>query len=108
MRLMSGVLFMAPPPVMSQDQLPVFNIKDAMLQEIDAEKGFPAEEYSSPDWEPDQPAIVPSEQWTAVHDIWKTPAWNPDEYDDEAIAEGDCEVEVKEDIKDVQTQFTVD
>ncbi|KAI1092447.1 hypothetical protein F5B19DRAFT_209814 [Rostrohypoxylon terebratum] len=105
MRLMTGVLFMAPPPVMSQDRLPVFNIMDAMLQEIDAEKGFPSEEDSSPDWKPDQPTIVPSEQWTAVHDKWKTPAWNTDDYDKETSTEGGQEREVVEESRDVQTQF---
>ncbi|KAI0901553.1 hypothetical protein F4806DRAFT_490030 [Annulohypoxylon nitens] len=104
-RLMSGVLLMVPPPVMSQDRLPVFNVMDAMLQEIDAEKGFPAEEYSSPDWEPDQSTVVPSEQWTAVHDKWKSPAWNTDEYDEDVLTECDREVEVQEDTRDVQTQF---
>ncbi|KAI2465290.1 hypothetical protein F4781DRAFT_35927 [Annulohypoxylon bovei var. microspora] len=115
MRLMSGVLFMAPPPVMSQDRLPVFNIIDATLQQIDAEKGFPALEFSSPDWEPDQPTIDPSEQWTAVHDKWKTPAWNTDDYDDdgdddddaEALTEGGHEIKVEEDTRDVQKQFVL-
>ncbi|KAI1098286.1 hypothetical protein F4804DRAFT_132081 [Jackrogersella minutella] len=103
-QLMSGVLFMAPPPVMSQDRLPVFNIMDATLQEIDAEKGFPAIEYSNSDWEPDQPTTDPSKQWAAVQDKWKTPGWDSDD-DDDFSTEGSPEAAVEEDARDVQKQF---
>ncbi|MCJ1345798.1 hypothetical protein MMC31_004007, partial [Peltigera leucophlebia] len=70
--LMMGVLLTAPPPIMAPDKLPTFNIEDADLQELPAEKTFPNSTPSHPEWEPDNPQSGAA-QWKAVHDNWMNP-----------------------------------
>ncbi|KAF7559939.1 hypothetical protein G7046_g4213 [Stylonectria norvegica] len=93
-QLMTGVLMMAPPAVMSKDHLPKFNIEDAELVELDAKRFFPKPKPSNPDFEPDMPDTGPA-QWKAVHDKWMTPRWNSEKSDDAQGGENE----------DVQTAF---
>ncbi|PHH92176.1 hypothetical protein CDD83_8562 [Cordyceps sp. RAO-2017] len=72
--LMMGTVLTAPPPVMSQDRLPVFDIADATLVEIDGDP-LPAGQPSQETWTPDAPAEGTG-QWAAVHDKWKSPSWD--------------------------------
>lgn len=72
--LMMGVLLTTPPPTMAPDKLPTYNIEDAQLQELRAEKNFPLPTQSHPEWEPSAPQEGPA-QWKAVHDKWANPAW---------------------------------
>lgn len=71
---MMGVLLTAPPPNMAPDKLPTFNIEDADLQEIPAEKNFPNPNLSHTEWEPDDPQSGVA-QWKAVQDSWTNPTW---------------------------------
>jgi hypothetical protein len=58
---------------MSRDPFPVFNIQDATLQPLWAERPFPMSEASNQALEPATPAKGP-QQWKSVHDAWETPA----------------------------------
>ncbi|KAI9648823.1 hypothetical protein NHQ30_003464 [Ciborinia camelliae] len=69
---MMGVLFIAPPPIIAADPFPAFNIEDASLVSLQAEKPFPDFKDAHPDWIPTKPA--PGEkQWKDVHDYWEKP-----------------------------------
>lgn len=72
--LMMGVRLTAPPPYMAPDKLPTFNIEDADLEELRAEKSFPNPTLSHTEWEPDDPQTGVA-QWKAAHDSWTNPAW---------------------------------
>lgn len=71
---MMGVLLTAPPPHIAPDKLPTFNIEDADLQELRAEKSLPNPTQSHTDWEPDDPQAGVA-QWKAVQASWMNPAW---------------------------------
>lgn len=71
---MMGVLLTAPPPYMAPDKLPTFNIEDADLQELRAEKIFPNSAPSHTEWEPEDPQTGVA-QWKAVQDSWTNPSW---------------------------------
>ncbi|KAL2107140.1 hypothetical protein VUR80DRAFT_5667 [Thermomyces stellatus] len=77
MKLMTGVLFTAPPPVMSKDKLQVFDIIDSSLMKVPSDKGFPLPEKGHSDWDPVPPAGG-KDPWDAVRSRWKTPAWDTD------------------------------
>ncbi|KAG5661276.1 hypothetical protein KAF25_005398, partial [Fusarium avenaceum] len=74
-KLIMGVLMQGPPAVMSEDTLKAFNILDAGLEDLPADKSFPDPEWSDKSWEPDEPKKGAA-QWHAVHDKWKSPDWN--------------------------------
>lgn len=67
------VVFTAPPPIMAPDKFPVFDILDAQLVDLDADKPFPDSQKSHPDWQPAKPKDGKA-QWKEVHDWWKSPA----------------------------------
>jgi hypothetical protein len=71
---MMGVLLTAPPPIMSVDKLPTFNIADADLQALPAKRAFPTPTASHADWEP---GAYPKDTtpWDAVRDYWVDPLW---------------------------------
>lgn len=75
--LMMGVTFRAPPPVMSKDKLPVFDIEDATLRNIQAGRKFPTEIAASTDWNAEE-VDNPKGQWEKVHNTWKKPEWDAD------------------------------
>ncbi|KAA8647060.1 hypothetical protein EYZ11_008797 [Aspergillus tanneri] len=75
--LMMGLQLTAPPPTLSPDKLPQFNIEQADLQRIPAEKPFPPCVPSHPEWEPD--TAHGTSQWTEVRDHWATPDWSTGE-----------------------------
>lgn len=60
---------------MSNDPYPVFNILDAELQELTAQKPFPKPEDSSEDWDPAEP-LEGKEQWKTLREKWATPDWD--------------------------------
>lgn len=103
MKLMTGVLFTAPPPVMSKDKLQVFDIIDSSLMKVPSDKGFPLPEKGHSDWDPVPPAGG-KDPWDAVRSRWKTPAWDTDAVGDPArrSTQGASQ-EAKG--RDVQTQF---
>ncbi|EFY85733.1 putative transcriptional activator srcap-like protein [Metarhizium acridum CQMa 102] len=73
--LLAGVRLTAPPPHMSNDPYPVFNILDAELQELTAEEPFPQSEGSNQDWDPaESPQTI--EQWEMVREQWAVPDWD--------------------------------
>jgi hypothetical protein len=107
MHLMTGVLFTAPPPKMSEDKLKVFDIIDSMLMTIKAKRGFPLPEKCRDDWNPLPPTNEEGDDpWTVVQKKWKTPTWNTDE---EASGASNVEEEGKEEEEeekpDVQKSF---
>lgn len=82
-KLMTGVLYTAPPPVLSHDKIKKFKILQATLRRIKAKQPFPKDQQCNDDWEPEQPAVG-VKQWDDVHDKWKKPLW--DEDDDSSVA----------------------
>lgn len=77
---MSGILFSAPPPKMSDDKLKVFDIIDSTLMEIESEKQFPLPEKCHADWDPHPPRNEEEDdEWTVVQKKWQTPLWNTDD-----------------------------
>jgi hypothetical protein len=77
---MSGILFSAPPPKMSDDKLKVFDIIDSTLMEIESDKQFPLPEACYKDWDPHPPRNQEDDdEWTVVQKRWKTPLWNTDD-----------------------------
>ncbi|KAM0188806.1 hypothetical protein ACHAPI_010415 [Fusarium lateritium] len=77
-KLMMGVLMQGPPAVMSEDTLEAFDILDAGLEDLPADKNFPDPGWSDKSWEPDEPKKSAS-QWDVVHNKWKSPDWNEGE-----------------------------
>lgn len=77
MSLMMGVDMMAPKAIMSPDPFPPFITADADLQELDADKPFPALVNSATEWEPGKPYPDRKieKQYDAVYDKWVTPTW---------------------------------
>lgn len=104
--LMMGVLLMAPPPFMSEDKLPAFNILDASLEDLDAEKKFPVPVSASKQWVGAEPQEG-KPQWEEVHKLWATPDWDNDHSatSEEDEEEKDVEGEVREEKVSVQTKF---
>jgi hypothetical protein len=80
-KLMMGVLLQGPLAVMSKDTLKAFDILDAGLEDIPADKTFPDPGWSDESWEPDEPKEGAA-QWDAVHVKWKSPDWNDGEAKD--------------------------
>ncbi|KAF4332926.1 transcriptional activator srcap [Fusarium beomiforme] len=80
-KLMMGVLMQGPPAVMSKDTLKAFDILDAGLEDLPADKNFPDPGWSDKSWEPDEPKKGAA-QWDVVHDKWKSPDWNEGEAKD--------------------------
>jgi hypothetical protein len=76
-RLMTGILVTAPPPILSQDRMKKFKILEATLTPIQAVRGFPDKVPCYNDWAPEKPAEG-GKQWDDVHDKWKTPTWDHD------------------------------
>ncbi|KAL8372578.1 hypothetical protein RB595_002087 [Gaeumannomyces hyphopodioides] len=73
MPLLMGVLVTAPKPIKSRDNLPVYNIADATLVRLTAEKVFPKPAASNADWEPAEPPKDAVEHYGAVLEVWKKP-----------------------------------
>lgn len=74
MPLLMGVLVTAPKPIRSRDPLPIYNIADATLVRLTAEKVFPKPAASNADWEPAEPAQDVAEHYDAVLGAWGKPA----------------------------------
>ena len=81
---MAGVRLTAPPPHVSDDPYPVFNILDAELQELTAKKPFPEPEDSSEDWDPVEP-LEGEEQWKIVRKKWAAPDWGEEKVQEEFV-----------------------
>lgn len=103
-RLMMGVLLTGPPPFMSEDKLPTFNVLDANLEDLDAVRKFPVPVPASEEWVGAQPEEGKA-QWDEVHKMWETPKWDSDT----AAALGGKDEEEKEEREEekdgVQTSF---
>ena len=72
MKLMTGVLFTAPPPVVSKDTLPEFEISDSVTMDIPL-SGDVRLPQSFPGWAPAEGSGDGPGVRDAVHDKWKTP-----------------------------------
>ncbi|KHN98868.1 uncharacterized protein MAM_03330 [Metarhizium album ARSEF 1941] len=73
--LLAGVRLTAPPPHMSNDPYPVFNMLDAELEELTAQEPFPEDEGSNENWDPAEP-LQTTEQWELVREKWAVPDWD--------------------------------
>lgn len=78
MPLLMGVLVTAPKPIKSRDNLPVYNIADATLVRLTAEKLFPKPAPSNADWEPAEPPKDAVRHYGDVLEAWKKPALGSD------------------------------
>jgi hypothetical protein len=93
---MMGLRVIAPKPILSQDPYPVFNIADASLVELIAERHFEKPKESNAELFAPQPSFedkLPPEpkptkeavqqaikdQYKAVLDTWKAPKWKATE-----------------------------
>ena len=77
---MMGVNLTAPPPILSPDKLPAFNIEDADLENLTAEKTFPQQESAHDEFRPVEPLVGPDPypdkpQYDAVHTAWTEGTW---------------------------------
>ncbi|KAI0190074.1 hypothetical protein EV127DRAFT_340291 [Xylaria flabelliformis] len=98
-RLMAGVLFRAPPPVMSTDKLEVFDIIDSMLTRINSDRGLPFIEHCHSDWAPAPPD---DHQYEKVRGAWEKPLWDRNQDEDEQKPVVGAQAEEAE---GVQTEF---
>ncbi|KAI0890544.1 uncharacterized protein GGS22DRAFT_151195 [Annulohypoxylon maeteangense] len=73
MSLMMGVKITAPKPQLSDDPFPAFNVDDANLQRLLAEKAFPPFPDADQAWAPDVP-LEDEGQFDAVYTDWTTPS----------------------------------
>ena len=78
--LMMGVTLTAPPPILSPDKLPRFNIADADLLNLTAQKHFPEQTSPHQEFRPVEPLVdskshEDTPQYDAVFDAWTHPAW---------------------------------
>ncbi|EYE95445.1 uncharacterized protein EURHEDRAFT_377514 [Aspergillus ruber CBS 135680] len=71
--LIMDVFLTVPPPTLSADKLPVFEIEDSDLVKLDSDKPFPEMPPSAEEWEPANP-LPDSQQWEDVHKAWKQPS----------------------------------
>lgn len=67
------VFLTVPPPTLSADKLPVFEIEDSDLVKLDSDKPFPEMPPSAEEWEPANP-LPDSQQWEDVHKAWEQPS----------------------------------
>jgi hypothetical protein len=79
--LMMGVTLTAPPPILSPDKLPAFEIADASLLNLPAKKNFPEEEEAHSEFSPVEPIVGPEPypekpQYDAVYAAWTVPTWS--------------------------------
>ncbi|KAI1457411.1 hypothetical protein F4805DRAFT_467424 [Annulohypoxylon moriforme] len=76
MTLMMGVKITAPKPQLSDDPFPAFNVDDANLQRLTAEKPFPSFSDSDQAWAPGVPFADEEvgKQFDAVYDGWTDPS----------------------------------
>ncbi|KAI1819780.1 putative transcriptional activator srcap-like protein [Xylaria intraflava] len=75
--LLAGVRLTAPPPKKSEDPYPVFDIVDAELVTLFADKPFPKPEKSRENWKPDE-VLEGRAQWEIVRKKWAWPDWSQD------------------------------
>ncbi|KAI1198695.1 putative transcriptional activator srcap-like protein [Nemania serpens] len=73
--LLAGIRLTAPPPRMSKDPYPVFDILDAELRELTAEKPFPKPDDCNQDFASAEP-LEDEEQWKIVKQKWGAPDWD--------------------------------
>ncbi|KAF4963303.1 hypothetical protein FSARC_8671 [Fusarium sarcochroum] len=71
--LMTGVRVTAPKPTRSPDPFPAYKVADADLQELTAERPFPAMVTAEDAWAPSKPNPVAKKQYEDVHEAWANP-----------------------------------
>lgn len=71
--LMAGVRVTAPKPTMSPDPFPAYKVADADLQELTAERPFPAMVTAEDAWAPVKPNDDVSKRYEDVHEAWANP-----------------------------------
>lgn len=74
---MAGVRVTAPKPTMSPDPFPAYEVADADLAELDAERPLPAIFTADGAWAPAKPNDDVKKQYEAVHEAWSNPALGP-------------------------------
>lgn len=71
--LMAGVRVTAPKPTMSPDPFPAYKVADADLQELTAERPFPAMVIAEDAWAPVKPNDNVKKRYEDVHEAWENP-----------------------------------
>lgn len=70
---MTGVRVTAPKPTMSPDPFPAYKVADADLQELTAERPFPAMVTAEDKWAPVKPNDDVKKRYEDVHEAWASP-----------------------------------
>ncbi|PTD06143.1 hypothetical protein FCULG_00012381 [Fusarium culmorum] len=71
--LMTGVRVIAPKPTVSPDPFPAYNVADADLQELTAEKSLPTMMTVDSAWAPVKPNEDVKKRYEDVHQAWMNP-----------------------------------
>ena len=72
--LMSGVTLKTPPPTLSPDKLPAFNIEDAQIKGLAYTMEIPKDDFSNDKFRPTDPTPG-ADQWRNVLKAWMMPKW---------------------------------